>query len=620
MSRIFYNSLLRVLSSSIISLCFLSLMGCSDSAPTNSETSTDPREEDPIGLDIYIPEEFSDINFDDNTETWSFERSQESEHFIVFWEDGYGNEHPVSESVSETYRVNIDDLLEKAELFYDYNVHDMKFAVTGEGQSYLDTYKMMIFLYHTDEWMAFGAGYDDVIGALWISPNTAQPAGSVVAHEIGHSFQYQVYADLGGGAGFRYGYGGNGGNTFWESTAQWQAWYAYPEEIFGSHNFQVYTENYHRHTQHEDYRYASYFLHYYWTDKHGLDIIARIWREAEEPEDPIKAYMRITGISTEEMNNEMYEAAAKLTTWDIDEIRNLGEEHIGKHTYSFETLDDSSHRVSYDHAPGTTGYNVIPLNVPENGETVSVEFTGESNAEGFNPVDASIAGWRYGFVALLENGQRVYGDMHKEAEGTVSFDLPGNTDRLWFVVTGAPDVYSPHPWDDNNSNDEQWPYTVQFTNTNITGLIDISDDGTPEDAEFTFDISFPADDTNYTGADVEADPADIARAFQLQPGEITSAIGEDIQFYGVENDGTLNPNTTANGYGHWFDENGNVVNWGEDARVFSEFDESGFRFRIGQYPDESSPGDSYTIKQALVYEYQPGLTAQVTYEFIISIE
>ena len=71
-----------------------------------------------------------------------------------------------------------------------------------------------------------GRGYDNVIGALWVNPSTCKPVGSTIAHEIGHSFQYQVYCDqiLRGEtdawafkSGLRYGYeGSNGGNGFWE--------------------------------------------------------------------------------------------------------------------------------------------------------------------------------------------------------------------------------------------------------------------------------------------------------------------------------------------------------------------------------------------------------------------
>ena len=276
-----------------------------------------PDKEEPVeeGLDIYIPDAFSEMDLEDNASTWSYQRSRQSEHFIVFWGAGYGEMDPDSSAVPEAYRVDIDNLLSKAEHFYTLNVEELGFAETGSGNSNLDRYKMMIFLFYQEEWLATGSGYDDTIGALWISPGTSQPVGTTLAHEIGHSFQYQVYSDLRNGHGFRYGFGGNGGNGFWEQTANWQAFYAYPEQTFENANFDVYINNYFRHIHHEHYRYASYFIHYYWTDEHGQDFIGRLWREAQEPEDPIEAYMRITGIDVEQLNDEIYDAATRLVTW-----------------------------------------------------------------------------------------------------------------------------------------------------------------------------------------------------------------------------------------------------------------------------------------------------------------
>ncbi len=254
------------------------------------------------------------MDYNDKGSKWSYSRSRQSEHFIVFWGASYGKNNPNSDTVPEEYRVDIDDLLAKAEQFYALNVGTLKFAERKVNRSNLDKYKMMIFVHYTTEWMAYGGGYDDTIGALWINPATCKPVGAVIAHEIGHSFQYQVFADLKGGHGFRYGYGGTSGNGFWEQTAQWQAYQTYPAQAFSRADFPVYTENYHRHIHHEKYRYASYFIHWYWTSKHGIDMIGRIWREALKPEDPVQAYMRITGIDVKQFNNEIYEAAAHFVT------------------------------------------------------------------------------------------------------------------------------------------------------------------------------------------------------------------------------------------------------------------------------------------------------------------
>ena len=596
---------------------------------TPDDTGETDGNNDESALEIYIPKEFGNMDFTDNTSKWSYARSKQSTHFIVFWEEGFGT-NPNDNTLPENLRVDIDDLLEKVETFYDVNVNTLKFADVGSGVSNLDKYKMEIYLLYQTDWLATGSGYDDVIGALWVNPSTCQPVGSTIAHEIGHSFQYQVYADLiayGGVSndytrGFRYGFGGNGGNAFWEQCAQWQSFQSYPEEAFTSYNFKVYTENYNRHVLHESYRYASYFMHYYWADKYGDDIIGRIWREAVQPEDPFQTYMRITGINDESLNDEIYDAATKFTTWDLNDLREDGSSYIAAQTYNYTELEDGSLQVAYDRCPGTTGYNVIPLKIPAAGTNVSTIFAGMVNADGFNQVSApERAGWRYGYVALLEDGTRVYGAMNQGITNTVTYTIPENCSKLWFVITGAPTSYAQHPWDDDESNDDQWPYKLKFTNTDIKGHI--KDDGslTPTDLSLSYNVSFEASTTAYTGTTISVDATELAEALVVQATNIEAKMTSgEITFNAVEADGSLNAQTTANGYGHWFDANGNVCSWGEDAHVFSEFTPSSFTFSIGQYPNHCTKGDQYTIKQALVYEYETDKKVQITFVFNITLE
>ena len=112
-------------------------------------------------------------------------------HFIVFWEKVL--KQPQRCRSAEALRVDIDDLLEKAETFFSVNTNRLKFAEINNNASNLDKYKMQIYLLYQTEWLATGGRYDDVIGAVE-SASTCKPVGSTIAHEIGHSFQYQVYA------------------------------------------------------------------------------------------------------------------------------------------------------------------------------------------------------------------------------------------------------------------------------------------------------------------------------------------------------------------------------------------------------------------------------------------
>lgn len=91
----------------------------------------------------------------------------------------------------------------------------------------------------------------------------------------------------------------------------------------------------------------------------------------------------------------------------------------------------------------------------------------------------------------------------------------------------------------------------------------------------------------------------------------------DLLYYAVESDGSLNPTSTASATGHWFDASGNVCNWdseGSVARVFSELDLSEGVAKIAQYPFKTEIGESYMIRQALVYGQK-----RVDLEFKITI-
>lgn len=203
-------------------------------------------------------------------------------------------------------------------------------AKLGEGKSMLDDYKMQIYLIYQDEWLATGSGYDNKIGALWVNPSTCKPVGSTIAHEIGHSFQYQVYADKINKQGypddlhhgFRYGFGANGegGCAYWEQCAQWQRLHLdYPQEAF-SDWFSVWKENCHRHFNHQFMRYASDFLPYFLIQAQGndIDVFGCLWRDSQYPQDPLEAYDSIYyNKDLNKLYKDLYTYASHMVYYDI---------------------------------------------------------------------------------------------------------------------------------------------------------------------------------------------------------------------------------------------------------------------------------------------------------------
>ena len=85
--------------------------------------------------------------------------------------------------------------------------------------------------------------------------------------------------------------------------------------------------------------------------------------------------------------------------------------------------------------------------------------------------------------------------------------------------------------------------------------------------------------------------------------------------------GSLDYNTTANGYGFWFDSLGNPIGWGSDndSKVYVEYDAKNFSFSVGQYPGKLVSGDHYMVKEALVYT-KGGQQYVITLVFNIDIK
>jgi len=445
----------------------------------------------------YKPQESRDMDMFNSASKWSWHRYKQSEHFFVFWESGFGN-NPNGGSVPQNLRVDIDDLLAKAEQFYTTNIVETKFCNVGEGKSYLDIYKMEIYLLYQDEWLATGSGYDNIIGALWVNPSTCQPVGSTIAHEIGHSFQYQVYCDQiytkqtspnAFKTGFRYGYeGSNGGNGFWEQTAQWQSFQDYPDEMFYAWTFSEWENNYHRHFEHEYMRYGSYWLHEYWAEKHGVEAIGNIWKNSKYPEDSIMAYMRLYDDNDYNiLREELFDYAMKIATYDLKSLRVYSLEFVDKYKTTFYS-NDGYYQIAYNKCPGATGFNVIQLKVPSGDLEISVEFVGlepgsalaskdpgrttQEEGQGttvrnYNKVNKGNVGWRYGFVTINSDDSRTYSETFSEPNGVATFKVPKNARKLFMVVQGSPDTYIHSAWDNDETTDAQFPYKVKFTNTSL---------------------------------------------------------------------------------------------------------------------------------------------------------
>ncbi|MCR5180728.1 MAG: hypothetical protein K6C30_05880, partial [Bacteroidaceae bacterium] len=394
-------------------------------------------------------------DYNDPESQWSYKNSKESKHFICFWDKRFGDD-PNASSVPANLRVDVDDMLEKVEQFFATNVEKIGMCDIGEGKSRLDDYKMMIHLLYDTGWTAVGSGYDDMIGALWVTPSTSHPVGHTIAHETGHCFQYMTAVDHRKNGvsnylqrGWRYGFGanGSGGNAFWEQCAQWQGFRNYPSQVFG-YDVDVWLANYHRHCNHEWMRYASYWWPYHIVEKNGERAFGQLWRESKYPEDPLETYTRLfCDGNWDTFWNDYFEYATKLPNYQFEEIHKYLNTRYSARNYKTAMYlgDDEYYQVAYRSCPETSGINFVQLGKYKVGEEVAVDFAGLDPGSPLHASDPGHAfledgggkydvvttyntvgkpanrGWHYAFVAIVNdgttNGNTVVSDIMTSDEG-----------------------------------------------------------------------------------------------------------------------------------------------------------------------------------------------------------
>lgn len=407
---------------------------------------------------------------------YNFLHSVESEHFAVFWDARFGTDPTHIKHPNASYVANANTVAQIGERCWKKYV-ELGFIKPGESTT--DRYKIQLYIPYQTEWRADASGTDGVNGGKTglghFNPWAATAGGGhTMSHEVGHTFQYLVSADLGMTHGFNYGFGpgASGGCGWWESCANWQAYKVFPEKQFTDGDFGTHLDKHHLNLLHEDWRYQNFFIQDWWVMRHGADFIGRLWRESIKPEDPVEAYKRLCSLDQAAFNDEMMEGFMHMATWDIDGVRDYAASSIGKHRTFMHAAaaKDGTWEVDSAHCIQNYGYTILNLNnVTTAGTVIRAHFHGEAGASGYRAINVDKAGWRYAFVALTTAGERVYGQVQSSKDGTAELTVPASCKRLFFVVMGAPTEHWRHPWNDDASDDEQWPFTVKFENTNLLG-------------------------------------------------------------------------------------------------------------------------------------------------------
>ncbi len=441
-------------------MCLCACGGDSDKNDPDPGKPTDEKVGPPEGKEVFIPQELRTMNLKDKNSKWCWQRTMATDDVILFWAQGFGDDlSKAPDYKGQSMKVDAKNLLAKVQLFYDYYYNDLKFVKPGKTKA--DKYRMMVMLDYSLEGTAYGGTYDNTIGALWIAPNRVQDENmNAVAHELGHSFQLQVIADNDGEAW--------GGSGFYEMTSQWMLWQVNPKWTSDEYyHFEEFRKLTHKAFLHLDNIYHSPYVIEFWAEKHGLPFIADLYRAGKIGEDPVQTYLRLTGMSQEEFNDEMWMSYARLVNFDIERVYPLTRDLTTGWSTSFDDAGDGWKRVKKANAPENYGFNVVDMGKPAAGATVTVEFRGEAGADGYVNRYTNLAGWRYGFVAVDMDDKVKYGEIHSEAAGSASYTVPEGTNlkKLWLVVMGAPTRH----WQNTNTganDDAQWPYSIRIQTNN----------------------------------------------------------------------------------------------------------------------------------------------------------
>jgi len=410
----------------------------------------------PKGKEIYSPNELRSNNFNSPDSRWSYSRMDWSDNFVVFWEKGFGS-NPKNAPKS----VDIQLMLQNLEKAYSYYYDTMHFVQVGNSKA--DRYRTLVMLYEQDEWLATGSGYDRQAGAMWINYSAAASAATL-AHEAAHTFQYLNNCDG------KYAYTGNYNyiGQIWEQSAQYQASLLYPTAYQGY--IASFVANTHLSLLHEENRYSNFYHLQYWHLLHGVKFVGQLWQQAVTAEDAIDTYKRITGISQSQFNDEIYDYARRTLNWNFlhkSYYTNyiLSSSAANSHNSKVNLQDDGYYLIDPQKCVQGYGFNALQLEVPAAGTVVKIDFEGVRGDSRFNRAYDAYAGWRWGLVAVTSTGDAVYSPMMSDDSGELSFEVPASTSRLYFLVVGAPTQHFHHVWDDNPTNDEQYPWKAKFENT-----------------------------------------------------------------------------------------------------------------------------------------------------------
>ena len=388
---------------------------------------------------LYIPKDLQGMNLKADTSKWSLNRSIETDDLIFMWERGFGNDVSNPPQLKgHDMSFNLLNLRDRIQTFYHFFRDTLGF-VTPNYQSKADRYKMMVMVNYSLDGTAYGGTYDNFIGALWVAPNRIQDTKmNCMAHELGHSFQAQIMADSIGQCW--------GGTGFFEMASQWMLWQVNPDWITDeNYHFEAFKTLTHKAFLHMDNIYHSPYVLQWWSDLHGRQFIAELFRQGVIGEDPVMTYKRMNGLSQSAFCDEIFRGYQHLVNFDFTHAYKETRQYAATFNTELETCSNGWLRPKS--LPEGYGFNAIKLDdrVNLNSPIFHLHLRGNQ--------------LRYGFVGITTNGESIYSDVN-----ATSFTSNGQPlKHLYLIIMGAPEHHADVMTHGNTPEYKQYPYEFQVT-------------------------------------------------------------------------------------------------------------------------------------------------------------
>lgn len=436
---------------------------------------------------VFTPNEWSNSNHE-YYNRMSPDRTYQSPNFVIYWGDLVGT-NPQNAS-DASLRFNPQAVADTFEFIFKRFITDLQF-INNSSNTNFGKYKTPVIILGTfsggddrTTGFAHASSYSNTIGAMFVHPSAVKDGGAI-SHEYAHALQMmmRIQENPGNGNAFA-GYDWAG--PFYEGHANFMRAQRYQKwaNIEGTLTRWIQTRHFmwssNRH------HYTNYNLLFYVQQTDGFELTRRLWAESKNQEHPLEALKRLKGFTQEQLNDYLYQYAAKDVTFDypiqwnsqVNQNSNFGQvmrqtyqgikNSLPRYTSREYTLLDriagSSDRyyVNDDWAPQDYGMNIIPLypTCSGNSKTVSVKFKGHTE------VNTAQAGWRYGFVTTKPDGTvSRYSPMYSNPDGEASFALHTATEsNIYMVVFSAPKAHINYNMDVGYPKQRRYPYELKIAN------------------------------------------------------------------------------------------------------------------------------------------------------------